>query len=157
MFDACEQVVPPRAAAVHTTLDGFSCCEHSLNLINVIFWNVIHISLIRVLPPSPFTRAFSLTTTPLERRNSYQFNKRAVPHPRLLVLSPYPPPPQRKRNSYQFNKGTIFLPFYPCFLPTHHPPGKNIIPTSFNDKGTIPLPTLFVLSRFLFTLPKTPW
>ena len=124
MFDACERVVPPRAAAVHTTLDSFSWCEHSLNLISVIFWKVIQISLIRVLPPSPFTRAFSLTTTPWkdvihislirafaprrllvlsrypptlrEKRNSYQFNNRNVPHPCLLVLSRYPPPTPAK-------------------------------------------------------------
>ena len=64
MFDACEQVVPPRAAAVHTTLDGFSCCEHSLNLINVIFWNVIHISLIRVLPPLPVYSCFLANNHP---------------------------------------------------------------------------------------------
>ena len=93
MFDACEQVVPPRAAAVHTTLDGFSCCEHSLNLINVIFWNVIHISLIRVLPLSLFTRAFSLTTTPLERRNSYQFNKGFCPTPFTRTFSRPTNPP----------------------------------------------------------------
>ena len=176
MFDACERVVPPRAAAVPTTPGSFLWCEQSLNLINVIFWNVIHISLIRVLPPSSFTRAFSLATTPLERRNSYQFNKglarprllvlsryqptprekrnsyqcnkRTVPHPRLLVLSPYPPPPplQRKRNSYQFNKGIIPLAVYPCFFPTHHPPGKNVVHIGFNNKGTIPLPFICAFS-----------
>ena len=170
MFDTCERVVPPRAVAVHTTLDSFSWSEHSRNLINVIFWNVIHISLIRVLPPSSFTRAFSLTTTPLERRNSYQFNKGLAP-PRLLVLSRYQPTPREKRNSYQFNKrnvphhppqrkrnsrfnkGTIPLPVYPCFLPTHHPPGKNVIHISFNNRRTIPLPVYLCFLAFFSPYP----
>ena len=64
MFDACERVVPPRAAAVHATLDSFSWCEHSLNLINVIFWSVIHISLIRVLYPLPVYSCFLATHHP---------------------------------------------------------------------------------------------
>ena len=64
MFDARERVVPRRAAAVQITSDSFSWYEHSLNLMNVIFWNVIHINLIRVPPPSPFTRAFSLSFHP---------------------------------------------------------------------------------------------
>ena len=87
--------------------------------------NVIHISSIRVPSPPPFTSAFSLPTTP----------------------------PQRKRNSYQFNKGTIPLPFYPCFLPTHHPSGKNVIHISFNNKGTIPHPVYLCFLAFFSLYP----
>ena len=60
-----------------------------------------------------------------------------------------------ERNSYQFNKGTIPLPFYLCFLPTHHPSGKNVIHISFNNKGTIPLPVYLCFLAF-FSLYSWP-
>ena len=151
MFDACERVVPPRAAAVPTTPGSFLWCEQSLNLINVIFWNVIHISLIRVLPPSSFTRAFSLATTPLERRNSYQFNK-GLARPRLLVLSRYQPTPREKRNSYQCNKRTVPHPRLLVLSPYPPPPpsSENVIHIS--------LIRVLSLSPFTraFSLPTTP-
>ena len=88
-------------------------------------WNVIHISLVRELPSPPHLLVLSRYKPTLrEKRNSYQFNKSTVPHPRLLVLSPYPPPPSENVIHISLIRVLSLSPFTRAFsLPTT-PQGK---------------------------------